>query len=119
MKSGPLGLIGSLAIIFLVLCCPSNLDARAWLNGHIVELRSDGFSLETRYYRIAIHTTPHTKVRCKKQPLSLADLAAQDLITVEGVSMKDGSVMATKITIHRDWPRCSEIKGQKPCHCKC
>ena len=119
MKSRPLELIGSLAIIFLVLCCPSNLDARAWLNGHIVEVRSDGFSLETRYYRIAIHTTLDTKVRCKKQPLSLADLDAQDLITVEGVSMKDGSVMATKITIHRDWPRCSEIKGPKPCHCKC
>jgi hypothetical protein len=110
--------VGSVVVILCALCYPLNLDAKDWLSGHIVEIRADGFLLETRFYRIAIHTATDTKVRCKKQSLSLADLEAQDLVSVEG-SSKHGIFQAMKVTIHRDWLRCREIKGPKPCHCKC
>ncbi len=112
-------LIGLLAAILGVLCCPSNLDAKTWLNGHIVEMRPDGFLLETRFYRIPIHTATDTKVRCKKRSLSLTDLEVKDLVTVEGTSMHDGSIQAMKVMIHRDWLRCRKIRGPRPCHCKC
>jgi hypothetical protein len=111
--------IGLLVIIFGIVCHPPNLDARAWLNGHIVEMRPDGFLLQMRFYSIAIHAGGDTKVRCKKQSLSLTDLEVQDLVTVEGSTNHHGSIVAKKITIHRDWLRCREFKGTKPCHCKC
>jgi hypothetical protein len=111
--------IGLLVIIFGAVCNPPNLDAKAWLNGHIVEMRPDGFLLQMRFYSIAIHTAVDTKVRCKKQSFSLSDLEVQDLVTVEESTNRDGSVVATKIIIHRDWLRCLEFKGSKPCHCKC
>jgi uncharacterized protein DUF5666 len=111
--------IGTLVIILGAVCHPPSLDARAWLNGHIVEMRPDGFLLQMRFYSIAIHTTADTNVRCKKQSLSSTDLEVEDLVTVEGSTNHDGSIVATKVTIHRDWLRCREIKGSKPCHCKC
>jgi hypothetical protein len=40
-----------------------------------------------------------------------------DLVTVEGLE-KNGIIEATKITIHRDWLKCRETKGEKPTHCK-
>ena len=46
------------------------------------------------------------------------DLEMDDLVTVEGLE-KNGIIEATKITIHRDWLKCREIKGEKPAHCKC
>ena len=76
--------IGLLVIIFGAVCHPPNLDAKAWLNGHIVEIRPNGFLLQTRSYSIAIHTGADTRVRCKKQSLSLTELEVQDLVTVEG-----------------------------------
>ena len=93
--------IGPLVIIFGAVCHPPDLDARSWLNGHIVEMRPDGFLLQMRFSSIAIHTGVHTKVRCKKQSLSLTDL-----VTVEGSTNHHGSIVATNITIHRDWLRC-------------
>jgi len=46
------------------------LDAKAWLNGHIVQLRPDGFILQTRFYpHINIHLSEQTTVRCKKHIL--------------------------------------------------
>ncbi len=111
--------IGPLVIIFGTVCHPLNLDAKTWLNGHIVEMRPDGFLLQMRFYSIAIHTGADTKVRCKKQPLSLTDLEVQDLVTVEGSTYHDRSIVATKVTIHRDWLRCREVKSSKPCHCTC
>jgi hypothetical protein len=111
--------IGLLVIIFGAVCHPPNLDAKTWLNGHIVEIRPNGFLLQTRSYSIAIHTGADTRVRCKKQSLSLTELEVQDLVTVEGSTNHDESIVATKVTTHRDWLRCREFKGSKPCHCKC
>jgi hypothetical protein len=108
-----------LVIIFGAVCHPPHLDAKAWLNGHIAEMRPDGFLLQTRFYSIAVHTAADTRVRFKKQSLSVTDLEVQDLVTVEGSTNRDGSIVATKVTIHRDWLRCREIKGPQPCHCKC
>ena len=45
------------------------------------------------------------------------DLEMDDLVTVEGLE-KNGIIEATKITIHRDWLKCRETKGEKPTHCK-
>jgi hypothetical protein len=62
------------------------LDAKAWLNGHIVQLRPDGFILQTRFYpHINIHLSEQTPVRCKKHILKTTDLEMDDLITVEGL----------------------------------
>ncbi len=112
-------LIGPLVIIVGAVCHPPNLDANAWLNGYIAEMRPDGFLLQMRFYSIHVHTAVDTRVRCKKQSLSLSDLEVQDLVTVEVSTNHKGSVLATKVTIHRDWLRCREIKGSKPRHCKC
>ena len=60
--------IGSLVIIFGAVCHPPNLDARAWLNGHIVATRPAGFLLQMRFYSIAVHTAADTRVRCKNSP---------------------------------------------------
>jgi Domain of unknown function (DUF5666) len=111
--------IGPLVIMFVAVCHPSHLDAKAWLNGHIMEMKPDGFLLQMRFYRIAVHTAVDTQVRCKKQSLSLTDLEVQDLVTIEGSKNHDGSIVATKVTIHRDWLRCREIEGSRLCHCKC
>jgi hypothetical protein len=118
-RSRFLRFFGPLAIIFGAVCHPPNLDAKAWLNGHIVEIRPGGFLLETRFYRIAVHTAADTKLRCKKQSLSLTSLEVQDLVTIEGSTNHDGSIAATKVTIHRDWLRCRGVKGPKLCHCNC
>ncbi len=48
--------IGPVLLIFGAVCLPPNLDAKAWINGHIVEMRPDGFLLQMRLYRIAVHT---------------------------------------------------------------
>jgi len=112
-----LEMIAICAVLCLV-CVPVRLDAKAWLNGHIVKTRSDGFVLQTRFSRYIIHTD-HTEVRCKKQHLPLTDLQLRDLVTVEGPHRYDGSVNATKITIHRDFLACRETKGSEPAHCKC
>ena len=103
---------------FCLVLVPVSLEAKAWLNGHIVELKVDQFVLQTRFYRYIIHTGD-TEVRCKKQRLPITDLQIHDLVTVEGRYWYDGSVGATKITIHRDYLACREIKGPKPVHCKC
>jgi hypothetical protein len=101
-----------------VLCLAVKVDAKAWLNGHIAELRPDGFVLQTRFYRYIVHTDD-VEVRCKKQRLPLSDLQLHDLVTVEGRYRYDDTVDATKVTIHRDFLACREIKGPKPAHCKC
>ena len=44
-----------------------------------------------RFYSIGVHTAVDTKVRCKKQSLSLADLEVQDLVTIEGSTNHHGS----------------------------
>ncbi len=103
-----------------VLCVPLNLEAKAWLNGHIVELRPDGFTLQTRFYpHITVHISADTVVRCKKQVLKASDLQPHDLVTVEGRDKRGDGIDATKITIHRDWLKCKGIKGPKPPHCAC
>jgi hypothetical protein len=94
-------LVVSLVLVLAVLCFPFNLDAKAWLNRHIAEIRPDGFLLQTKFYSIAIHTAADTKVRCKKQSLLLTDLQVQDLVTVEGSTRNDGNIEATKVIIHR------------------
>lgn len=105
------------SVCLLLVAAPVTLQAKAWLNGHIVELHPDGFVLQTKFYRYIIHTGD-TEVRCKKRRLPLTDLQVRDLVTVEGRYWYDGSVGATKITIHRDYLACREIKGPKPPHCK-
>ena len=108
-----------LAIAIVLFTTPPGLDAKAWLNGHIVQLRPDGFILQTRFYpQINVHLSELTLVRCKKHLLKTTDLEMDDLVTVEDVE-KDGIIEATKITIHRDWLKCREIKGKNPAHCKC
>jgi hypothetical protein len=111
--------IGFLGVILTMLSHPPVIEAKAWLNGHIVELRPDGFVLRTRFYpRITVHLSQETKARCKKHVLKVDELEADDLVTVEGHD-KGGVIEATKITIHRDWLKCGEIKGPKPAHCQC
>jgi hypothetical protein len=97
---------------------PARLEAKAWLNGHIIELRPDGFILQTRFYpHITVHIAADTIIRCKKRILKAGELQVQDLVTVEGRDKRDAGLEATKITIHRDWPKCREMKGPKPAHC--
>ena len=58
----------ALAIVFFM--TTPGLDAKAWLDGHIVQLRPDGFILQTRFYpHINIHLSEQTTVRCKKHIL--------------------------------------------------
>jgi hypothetical protein len=40
----------------------TNLDAKAWLNRHIAEMRPHGFLFQMRFYRIAAHTVADTQV---------------------------------------------------------
>ena len=54
--------IWPLVIIFGAVCHPPNLDAKAWLNGHIAEMRPDGFLLKMRFSSIAVHTAADTRV---------------------------------------------------------
>ena len=108
-----------LGVILMTVSHPPVIEAKAWLNEHIVELRPAGFVLRTRFYpHITVHPPQETTVRCKKHVLKVDDLEADDLATVEGHD-KGGVIEATKITIHRDWLKCREIKGSKPAHCQC
>ena len=94
------------------------LDAKAWLNGHIVQLR-------TGWLHLADEILPayqYSSVGANDGSLQEAhpenhDLEMDDLVTVEGLE-KNGIIEATKITIHRDWLKCRETKGEKPTHCK-
>ncbi len=111
--------IFAICVAFFCLWLPVQLDAKAWLNGHITEMTPGGLVLRTRFYpHITVHISDQTIVRCKKQFLKTSDLEVDDLVTVEGRD-KNGLIEATKITIHRDWLKCREIKGPKPQHCKC
>lgn len=88
-----------MTVIWIGLCLvsvPARLEAKAWLNGHIVEMRSDGFVLQTRFYRYIVHTDD-TEVRCKKQRLPLTDWQLQDLVTVEGSFRYDSVAPANSI----------------------
>ena len=105
---------------FYVAWFPAGLEAKTWLNGHIVELRSDGFILQSRFYpQITVRIAADTLIRCKKQVLNAGDLQVDDLVTVEGRKKHGDGIDATKITIHRGWLKCKEIKGPIPHHCKC
>jgi len=114
------GSVRSLCVVLTILSSSVLLDAKAWQNGFIAELRPDGFVLQTRFYpHIVVHTTATTLVRCKKHFLLLSDLQLHDLVTVEGAYKRDGSIDATKITIHRRWWDCKTARIPKPAHCEC
>jgi len=112
----------ALIFIFVALSfagLPQELEGKAWLTGHIVELRPDGLILQTRYYPdIIVRFAAGTVIRCKKRFLKVSDLELHDLVTVEGRN-KHGTIDAAKVTIHRDWLKCREIQGAKPAHCGC
>jgi hypothetical protein len=111
--------ISFLGVILTMLSHSPVIEAKAWLNGHIVELRPDGFVLRTRFYpHITVHLSRETTARCKKHVLKVDELEADDWVTVEGHD-KCGVIEETKITIHRDWLTCGEIRGPKPAHCQC
>ncbi len=86
-------------VICAALCVawlPVGLEAKVWLNGHIVELRPDGFVLQTRFYpHITVDIAGDTVIRCKKRVLNAKDLVADDLVTVEG---RDRQVEACSIS---------------------
>jgi len=114
------GSVRSLCVVVTILSSSVLLDAKARQNGFIAELRPDGFVLQTRFYpHIVVHTRAATLVRCKKHCLLLSDLQLHDLVTVEGAYKRDGSIDATKITIHRKWWDCKSAKTPKPAHCEC
>jgi hypothetical protein len=114
------GSVRSLCVVGIILSCSLLLNAKAWQNGFIAELRPDGFVLQTRFYpHIIVHTTATTLVRCNKHSLPLSDLQLHDLVTVEGSYKHDGSTDATRITLHRRWWDCKSAKTPKPAHCEC
>jgi hypothetical protein len=45
-----------ISVCVYLLSASVSLEAEAWLNRHIVEMRSDRFVLQTRFYRYIVHT---------------------------------------------------------------
>lgn len=106
-------------LVLAALSRPPAIEAKAWLNGHIVELHGDSLIMCTRFRpRVAVHFSKATAVHCRQHALSVGDLKPDDLVTVES-HVTGSSLEATRITLHRDPMNCGKIETPTLARCRC